>query len=181
MSTVIDKEAIRADLETSLDRHCKTYATREPNARVWAVETQLDEKYARTQRRYLGTSGNVDHNDPNALMGDSFTLTILQQPPGHMQPMHHHADEEEVFFVLQGRPTIVWEYAGETIKRQLEPWDMIYNPKGQVHGIINETDEDCFFQVMLGNPAPNRPQYMDPELRRLQAEDRPDEEVRTNS
>lgn len=181
MSTQIDSSNIRSDLEAALDRHCKTFATRQANSRVWEMETKVDPKFARTQRRYLGTSGNVDHTDPNALMGDSFTLTILQQPPGHEQPLHHHADEEEVFFVLQGRPTIVWEYAGETIKRQLEPWDMIYNPPGQVHGIINETDEDCFFQVMLGNPAPERPKYMDPELRRLQAEDRPDEEVRATT
>ena len=45
MSSVIDKESIRAELEASLDKHCKTFATREPNSRVWAVETQLDEKY----------------------------------------------------------------------------------------------------------------------------------------
>ena len=57
---------------------------------------------------------------------------------------------------------------------------MIYNPAGQVHGIINESDEPCFFQVMLGNPKPNRPYYLDPELRRLQAEDRPDDEVKAN-
>ena len=177
MATKLDKDQIRDDLEISLEKHCKTIATREANSRVWGLEVQVDPKYARTQRRYLGTSGNVDHTDPKALMGDSFTLTVLEQPAGHMQPMHHH-DEEEVFFVLQGRPTIVWEYAGETVKRQLEPWDMIYNPAGQVHGIVNETDETCFFQVMLGNPRPDRPKYMDPELRRLQAADRPDEEVR---
>lgn len=181
MSTAIDKDRTRADLEASLDRHCKTYATRDANWRVWGVETQLDPKYARAQRRYLGTSGNVAHTDPNALMGDSFTLTVLQQPPGHEQPLHHHEHEEEVFFVLQGRPTIVWEYAGERIERQLEPWDMVYNPPGQVHGIVNTTDEDCFFQVMLGSPRPDRPRYLDPELRRLQAADRPDDEVRAKS
>jgi mannose-6-phosphate isomerase-like protein (cupin superfamily) len=180
MNTAIDKDKIRSNLERSLDIHCKTYATREANSRVWALETQVDPKYARTQRRYLGTSGNVAHTDPNALMGDSFTLTIIQQPPGHKQPMHHH-DEEEVFFVLQGRPTIVWEAAGETIERQLEPWDMVYNPAGQIHGVVNNTGEDCYFQVMLGNPRPARPQYRDPELQRLQALDRPDEEVRAKS
>ena len=57
---------------------------------------------------------------------------------------------------------------------------MVYNPPGQVHGIINETNEDCFFQVMLGNPTPERPKYLDPQLRRLQAADRPDEEIRAN-
>ncbi|MEC7488294.1 MAG: cupin domain-containing protein [Pseudomonadota bacterium] len=177
MATKIDTADLHDKLEASLDRHCKTLATREPNSRVWALETKLDTKYARTQRRYLGTSGNVEHTDPKALMGDSFTLTIIEQPPGHEQPLHHH-NEEEVFFVLEGKPTIIWEYAGTIVKRQLGPWDMIYNPAGQVHGVINESSEPCFFQVMLGNSKPDRPQYLDPELRRLQAEDRPDEDVR---
>ena len=177
MATEIDKTRILEKLESSLEYHCKTFSTREANSRVWALETQLDPKYGRTQRRYIGTSGNVEHTDLKALMGDSFTLTIIEQPPGHEQPLHHH-DEEEVFFVLKGNPTIVWEYAGEIVKRQMGPWDMIYNPAGQVHGVINESDESCFFQVMLGNPKPNRPYYLDPELKRLQAEDRPDDEVR---
>ena len=180
MATKIDRSHLLEELQSSLDKHCKTYATREANSRVWSLETKLDQKYARTQRRYVGTSGNVEHTDPKALMGDTFTLTIIEQPPGHEQPLHHH-NEEEVFFVLKGNPTIIWEYAGEIVKRQMGPWDMVYNPAGQVHGVINEGDETCFFQVMLGNPAPDRPQYLDPELRRLQSEDRPDEEVRAKS
>jgi hypothetical protein len=39
-------------------------------------------------------------------------------------------------------------------------------------------DEDCFFQVMLGNPRPSRPLYQDAELLRLQAEDDPDADSR---
>ncbi len=180
MSTVIDTAKYREELVASLDKHCKTFDTRVPNSRVWGFETQVDPQYGRTQRRYLGTSGNVDHTDPTALMGDSFTLTIIEQPPGHKQPMHHH-DEEEVFFVLKGTPTIIWEYAGEIVERTLGPWDMVYNPAGQVHGVRNDGDENAFFQVMLGNPRPDRPKYMDPELRRLQALDRPDEDVQGQS
>ena len=164
-------------LAEQLDKHHKSYQSRQPNWRVFGLETQVDEKFARAQRRYLGTSGNAAHTDPTALMGAHFTLTIIQQPAGHMQPMHHH-DEEEVFFVLVGNPTVVWERDGETIKRRLEPWDMVYNPPGMIHGVRNESDEDCFFQVMLGNPAPGRPQYEDPELVRLQKADSPDEQAR---
>jgi oxalate decarboxylase/phosphoglucose isomerase-like protein (cupin superfamily) len=160
-----------------LDRHLKTYDTRQPNWRVFGLETELDEKFARAQRRYLGTSGNVAHDDPTALMGAHFTLTIIQQPAGHLQPMHHH-DEEEVFFVLRGNPTVVWQRDGETIERRLAPWDMVYNPPGMVHGVRNDSDEDAYFQVMLGNPAPDRPKYQDPELLRLQQADRPDTETR---
>ena len=160
-----------------LDRHVKTYATRKPNWRVFGFETQVDERYSRAQRRYIGTSGNVSHADPTALTGESFTLTIIEQPAGHIQPMHHHP-EEEVLFILRGEPTVVWQADGETVERKLGPWDMVYNPPGIIHGLRNDTDEDCFFQVMLGNPHPNRPRYEDAELLRLQAEDNPDTDSR---
>lgn len=178
MATVIQENRADGGLEAALDRHCKTFSTRNASWRVWGFETQVDKKFARSQRRYLGTSGNVDHDDPNALMGASFTLSVLEMPPGHEQPMHNHPDEEEVFFVLKGRPTVVWQRDGETVTRQLGPWDMVYNPPGQVHCIRNDSDEDCFFQVILGNPKPARPLYADPELRRLQEGDNPDTELR---
>ena len=164
-------------LADQLETHLKTYESRGPNWGVFGFETRLDERFGRAQRRYIGTSGNVDHTDTTALMGAHFTLTIMQQPAGNFQPLHHH-DEEEVFFILKGNPTIIWEKDGETVERQLQPWDLVYNPPGQIHGVRNDTDEDAFFQVMLGNPTPNRPQYQDPELVRLQSEDRPDEEAR---
>ena len=168
----------KSELAEELDRHVKTYKSRIPNWGVFGFETQKDEKFARAQRRYLGTSGNVEHNDPTALMGDHFTLTIIMQPAGNKQPMHCH-DEEEVFFVLTGNPTVIWEGAdGETIERRLSPWDMVYNPPGRIHGVINDSDEDAFFQIMLGNPSPARPQYQDSELRQLQAVHRPDEGAR---
>lgn len=178
MATAPDDRPAGGALGAALDRHCRTFATRRPSWRVWGFETQVDRRYARTQRRYLGTSGNVAHDDPEALMGRSFTLSVLEMPAGHAQPMHHHPDEEEVFFVLQGTPTIVWERDGETVERVLGPWDMVYNPPGRVHCIRNDSGEGCLFQVMLGSPRPERPRYEDPELRRLQAGDNPDGELR---
>ncbi len=164
-------------LADELGRHVKTYATRKPNWRVFGFETRVDERYGRAQRRYVGTSGNVAHDDPTALTGENFTLTIIEQPAGHIQPLHHHP-EEEVLFILRGEPTVVWRADGETVERKLGPWDMVYNPPGIVHGLRNDSHEDCFFQVMLGNPRPNRPLYQDAELLRLQAEDDPDTESR---
>lgn len=173
-ASVIEAE----DLAEKLDRHVRTYETRKPNWRVFGFETRVDPKFARAQRRYLGTSGNVDHNDPTALTGEHFTLTIIQQPPGHCQPMHVHP-EEEVFFVLDGTATIVWQTKdGRSVERKVGKWDMVYNPPGQIHGVRNDGDTDAYFQVMLGNPRPNRPAYLDPELRRLQAEYNPDAESR---
>ena len=99
MSTVIDKSGSGAKLEASLEKHCKNLRDAERNARVWALETKIDEKYARTQRRFLGTSGNVEHTDPNALMGAHFTLTVLQQPTGHKRRC---TTDEEKFFRSAG-------------------------------------------------------------------------------
>ena len=166
--------ATATSLADELGKHVKTYATRKPNWQVFGFETQLDRRYGRAQRRYLGTSGNVDHSDPTALMGEHFTLTIITMPPGHVQPMHHHLDAEEVLFVLEGSPTIVWERDGETVARELGRWDMVYNPTGIAHGIRNDGDRECSFQVMLGNPTPARPNYQEPALARLQASDNSD-------
>ena len=171
------QSATGSTLADELDRHVRTYDTRTPNWRVFGLETKVDERYGRAQRRYIGTSGNVSHDDPSALTGDSFTLSIIEQPAGHIQPLHHHP-EEEVLFLLQGEATVVWQADGETIERRVGKWDMVYNPPGIVHGLRNDSDEACFFQVMLGNPRPNRPLYQDPELLRLQAEDDPDAESR---
>ena len=164
-------------LASELDRHVKTYDTRKPNWRVFGFETKVDERYGRAQRRYVGTSGNVSHDDPTALTGESFTLTIIEQPAGHIQPLHHHP-EEEILFMLKGEATIVWQDGEETVERKVGPWDMVYNPPGIVHGLRNDSDEDCFFQVMLGNPRPNRPLYQDEDLLRLQAEDDSDTAAR---
>ena len=117
-------------LTEKLNQHVKTNDTRRENWEVFGFETQVDEKYARAQYRYVGTSGTVDHRDSSALMGEHFTLTIIRQPPGHIQPIHVHP-EEEVFFVLEGSPTIVWETKdGEQVTRRLNKWDMVYNPSG---------------------------------------------------
>ena len=34
---------------------------------------------------------------------------------------------------------------------------MVYNPPGIPHGARNDGDTDVLFQIMLGNPTPNRP------------------------
>ncbi len=80
--------------------------------------------------------------------------------------------------MLDGEATIVWQADGETVERPVGKWDMVYNPPGIIHGLRNDSDAPCFFQVMLGNPRPNRPIYQDPELLRLQAEDDPDTDSR---
>lgn len=167
------KSASGPALGAELDRNLKTFASRTPNWRVFALETKLDPRYARAQRRYVGASGSIVHQDTEALPARAHTLSIMEMPEGHHQPFHHH-DEDEIFFVLEGACTVMWK-DGDTVEdRRIGKWDMVNNPSGRIHAIRNDGPGSCFFQVMLGSAQPKRPQYEDEELLRLQREDDPD-------
>jgi oxalate decarboxylase/phosphoglucose isomerase-like protein (cupin superfamily) len=160
------------DLAAELDRNTKTFATRAPNWRVFALETKLDPAYARAQRRYVGASGSVSHADPEALPAKAHTLSIMEMPEGHRQPFHDH-DEDEIFFVLEGACTVMWKSGAEIVERRIGRWDMVNNPAGRIHAIRNDGPGPVFFQVMLASAQPKRPRYEDETLLRLQAEDDP--------
>jgi len=167
------KEAGRSALDAELERNTLTYASRAPNWQVFGLETQRDPRFARAQRRYVGASGSVNHQDARALPAGVHTLSIMEMPEGHKQPFHHH-DEDEIFFVLEGWATVMWQEGEEVVQRRIGKWDMVNNPSGRIHAIRNDGPGACFFQVMLASPRPQRPQYEDPELRRLQQADDPD-------
>jgi oxalate decarboxylase/phosphoglucose isomerase-like protein (cupin superfamily) len=169
------KNANAAELDAELERNVKTFATRISNWRVFALETQLDPKYARAQRRYVGASGSVTHQDSQALPAVAHTLSIMEMPEGHHQPFHYH-DEDEIFFVLEGACTVMWKEGGQVVERRLGKWDMANNPSGRMHAIRNDGPGPVFFQVLLASPKPARPQYEDERLAALQKADDPDKQ-----
>ena len=66
--------------------------------------------------------------------------SVWKLPPGEAAyPYHFHYSDEELLFVLSGRPTLRTP-AGE---EQLGPWDVVCFPRGPegAHGVRNETDE----------------------------------------
>ena len=158
-----------ASLVGEMDRHIATYGSRREDWSVFEFETKKDPKFARAQRRYVGASGSLSHADSHSLSATSHTLTIMMLPAGHATPLHTH-EADEIFFVLEGSCTAIWERDGESAERVLEKWDMLCSPPGHAHGLRNDSSEPCYFQVMLGKPRPKRPSYQDPELTALQAE-----------
>ena len=59
------------------------FADRRDHWRVFGFATALDAKFARAQRRYLGASGSVDHNDLRGwLPATAFTMSIQSMSPG---------------------------------------------------------------------------------------------------
>lgn len=144
------------------------YAERRDDWSVFGFETAIDPLYARSQRRYIGASGSVDHEETNAVAPVAFTMSIQTMPPGNRIPVHCH-ETEETFFVLQGRCTVTVFRDGETASVKLGPWDLVSLPAFTYHDIHNDGDDPCALQTLLSKPQPDRPHYQDPALLELQA------------
>jgi len=146
------------------------FAERREDWSVFGFETALDPKFARAQRRYLGASGSVDHNDlRGSIPATAFTMSIQSMPPGNRIPMHCH-ETEEIFFILDGAARVRCWDDGESYDIVLDRWDLVALPPFLQHEVFNEGDGICHLQTMLAKPQPRRPQYNDPKLLKLQAE-----------
>jgi len=144
------------------------YADRREDWAVFGFETQLDPKYARSQRRYVGASGSVDHQEINAVDPVAFTMSIQTMPPGNKIPVHCH-ETEETFFILDGECTVNIFRDGETCTVKLGRWDLISVPAFVHHDIHNFGPGPCAIQTLLSKPKPDRPHYQDERLLELQA------------
>ena len=71
--------------------------------------------------------------------------------PGQFQKDHDHADNDKVYHVLRGRPTV---RIGEE-SRPLEPGQTAVAPAGVIHGVRNQTDDDATLLVMMA-PHPSK-------------------------
>jgi mannose-6-phosphate isomerase-like protein (cupin superfamily) len=57
---------------------------------------------------------------------------------------------EDVYFVLEGCITAVWEEAGRAVEERLGPKDAIFNPAGRVHYFRNDGASDATFMMLVG-------------------------------
>ena len=74
-----------------------------------------------------------------------FCLADHVVPPGYLVPPHIHADEDEVFFILEGELTLL-DDSGE---RRLGPGGTVLLPKGVRHGFRNDTATPVRFLVAI--------------------------------
>ena len=68
--------------------------------------------------------------------------------PGQFQKDHDHADNDKVYHVLTGTPTV---RIGEA-RRMMSPGETAVAPAGVIHGVINESAENATLLVVM---APN--------------------------
>jgi len=149
-------------------RRVARYGDRREDWDVFGCETQLDPKYGRSQRRYIGASGSVDHNDPKALTPSAYTMTIQTIPVGNRIPEHSH-ETEETFFVLRGDCIVNVFRDDETFTVTLHEWDLVSIPPSASHEVHNSGEVDCALQTLLSKTHPDRPRYKDQRLLDLQA------------
>lgn len=118
----------------------------------------------RAQHRFIGAGASGKHADESVIKPGAFTLSIMLVPPGEGNAAHTH-EVEEVFFVLQGRLTVFLDDEdGRRVRDVLEPWELICCPAGVIHGYINETEEPCYLQVVLGRGRPEVAGFVDQAL-----------------
>jgi mannose-6-phosphate isomerase-like protein (cupin superfamily) len=152
----------------AIDRFIARRETRQEDWEVFSFQEKADPKYRRAQLRYVGGGGTDKHDDPNTIPAGHFTLSIMVLPPGHGGPAHYH-ETEEVFFVLEGEVTCVWEQNGKTYERVLKQYDAILNPPGVPHFFRNDTDREARFNIMVGAARPQPPVYTEPKIDALRA------------
>jgi len=155
-------------LEDDMRGRVARYDDRREDWSVFACETELDPAYARSQRRYIGASGSVDHDDPRSLPPTAFTMSIQTIPPGNRIPAHCH-ETEETFFVLDGDCTVNVLRGDETVTLDLHRWDLVSIPPDVYHDVHNDGEGSCALQTLLSKTHPDRPHYQDERLRDLQA------------
>lgn len=143
------------------------YDDRREDWSTFALETALDPAYARAQRRYIGASGSVDHQEVNSVSPSAFTMSLQTVPVGHKIPIHCH-ETEETFFVLEGRCSVTLFQGEETYRLELGRWDLVSIPPFMYHDIQNIGNIACPIQTLLSKAKPDRPRYYDVRLQEIQ-------------
>ena len=113
------------------------YEDRREDWTVFGCETELEPAYARSQRRYIGASGSVDHDDPNSIAPTAFTMSVQSIPAGNRIPVHRH-ETEETFFVLDGSCTVNVLRDDEISTISLRRWDVVSIPAFVYHDVHND-------------------------------------------
>jgi len=155
-------------LADEINARVALFESRREDWSVFGFETAVDKRFARSQRRYIGASGSINHQEINAVAPTSFTMSVQTMPPGNRIPTHRH-ETEETFFILDGTCLVTVFKGDEKVEVRLNKWDLISVPAFVYHDIVNDGKVDCPIQTLLSIPKPERPDYQDPNLLALQA------------
>lgn len=80
--------------------------------------------------------------------GGAFTLYDSLTAPGVASPWHRHANEDELFYVLDGEVECLWGEGGAE-HRLAGPGSTVFLPREVPHGFRVVGDEPCRMLVLL--------------------------------
>lgn len=152
------------DLEALIDSCVATRETRKEDWDTLGFQAAAGgERFRRAQIRYVGSGATGDHEGDTAIIPSrGFTFSNMRLPAGAAGPEHTHEDVEEAFFVLEGEIEVsVHDVSDGTKKatRRLGYRDMIVVPAGVPRSLVNPTDADALFCVIIGTRKPQLPIY----------------------
>ena len=82
---------------------------------------------------------------PNTAQSESLVFVRAQLAPGAAHAFHNHPEMDEIIYVLSGEA----EQWYEKEKRSLRSGDVIYIPRGVVHGTYNASEVELDFLAIL--------------------------------
>ncbi|HEU5321487.1 MAG TPA: cupin domain-containing protein [Methylomirabilota bacterium] len=78
-------------------------------------------------------------------------LDLYCLEPGQAQTVHSHADQDKIYFVLEGQGRFRLDEAEET----LEAGEALAAPAGVRHGVANESGRRLLVLVLVAPPPPH--------------------------
>ena len=102
--------------------------------------------YAQTELEAL-PGGRTHHwyTRPNTAQSESLVFVRAQLAPGAAHAFHHHPEMDEIIYVLSGEA----EQWIEKEQRVLRSGDIVYIPKGVIHGTYNSSSAELDFLAIL--------------------------------
>jgi quercetin dioxygenase-like cupin family protein len=74
------------------------------------------------------------------LLGSSrIVAELLCYEPGQSTPVHHHPQQDEVFYVLEGSGRIFTRSDSSDTETKVEPKSLIFVPSGTQHGLTADS------------------------------------------
>lgn len=97
----------------------------------------------------LGECGGALAFREDELASDLTAVGVTVVPPGCSVGLHPHPDLEEVWIVTAGGGIVTVD-GGE---QRVRPGDVILNPPGGSHGLLNDGEEDLIFLAFAARSA----------------------------
>ena len=89
--------------------------------------------------------------DQESFPDASMCVGLFTYPSGAKSHTHHHAAENEIYFVLQGELTSVQDGRAYRVPRH----SLVFIPKGVRHYAENRTGRRCVFLAVHAPPVPD--------------------------